>query len=253
MVRAIDSIAFLVNFVGILKFVHSSLQLFHESAFSRSNVFDPYSAEKAENLLKLQSVLSKSGCFQQDCSPDFQSYTIVMNAYASSANKKRTIHARRLLMELLKAVHGKARRKLGFRSVNLAAPFTAVINAAGRSDKGINAFDLSDSLTSMSDPYSIAMQTYSELRRDEYGIGASPDHHTFTALLRCVKKHTNPFSVEREIAVKFVFDEATELGQVSKLVMKELVSIRRTIKISTTSWNVKDYPSFWRRNVDYHF
>lgn len=200
--------------------------------------------------------LYKTGRVDKNCRPDFQSFTIVINAYANSSSVNKAVHARRLLKKLLHMVQAG---ELDMTR-NSAAPFSAVINAAARTQK--KRFheeetyfdDGRDKVEALCcDPYAIAMQTYFELRDDVYNIGAAPDHHTFAALLRCIALHCLPGSIERDRASKLVYDDACESGHVSKLVIKEMKCLWSEEKLEGDQWNFDEIPRFWSRKVPQKF
>jgi hypothetical protein len=230
--------------------------------WSKSNKFYNDSAERAERILRLQNELFRSGYLNEDSRPDFQSYAIVILAYANSIGiQDKVVHARRLLDELLSAVQGGEMKV----TRNSAAPFSAVISSAARSppmgtieqpmsSNRENELAFNTNVNEQIDPYLLAMKTYNDLKNDTYKIGASADHHTFSALLRCIAQHCPPKSSERDRATKLVFDDACQSGEVSKLVIKDLHTVwgpdANDLGITKNSKNI---PTFWKRNVPPNF
>lgn len=207
-------------------------------------------------MLSFQHELAR-GFLGESVQPDFQSYATAIRAHADSDSSNKIMDARSLLDSLL--AHVKAGEiKL---SRNMASPFTSVITVAancsscevGRGDKVTDAF--TDSIETANDAYSIAQRTFLELRNDVHGLGASPDHHTYGAYLRCIAKHTIPGSSERESKVRMIFDEACQAGAVSRLViegMKE-ANLGRSLALAIPELQSNNLPKFWMRNVPKDF
>ncbi|KAG7348945.1 PPR: pentatricopeptide repeat domain containing protein [Nitzschia inconspicua] len=185
--------------------------------------------ERAEDLLKLLKTSALDDDPSRRVHPNVQSYVIVMNAYAVSRRTDSVAQVHRLLTELL----GEARERL-FKedeSIN-AVPFTVLLKAVAKSSKkdddniaavedpfGVG-MDERDKLPI--DPYSVAFQTYSEMKFDVHGLGVQPDHFVFSAMLDVIAVHTDMDSVERRQRVNEVFEDACQAGQVSSLVVRSL-------------------------------
>lgn len=118
---------------------------------------------------------------------------------------------------------------------NPTAPFSAVISVAaqapsgeassqnGEDEENTALFGSDDD--SFLDPYDVATRIYDGLENDSYSIGTRLNHHAISAYLRCVHKHCPVGSTVREGTTKRVFDEACELGHVSRLVVKAVQEI----------------------------
>ena len=207
-------------------------------------------------MLSFQHELG-SGFLGEAAQPDFQSYAIVIRAHSDSKDLNKVAEARNLLDSLL------ARCKAGEikLSRNLASPFTSVITVAANSpssetgitNKVTDAFI--DSIETSNDAYSIAQRTFSELRNDVHGLGASPDHHTYAAYLKCLAKHTIPGSSERESKVRMVFEEACKAGAVSRLVMEAIkeANLGRSLALAVPELQSNNLPKFWMVNVPKEF
>lgn len=167
------------------------------------------------------------------------------------------MEARSLLDSLL------ARVKAGEMKVsrNPASPFTSVITVAtncpscevGPTDKVKDPF--MDSIETANDAYSIAQRTFLELRDDVHGLGASPDHHTYAAYLRCLAKHTIPGSSERESKVRMAFEEACKAGAISRLVIEAMkdANLGRSLALAVPELQSNNLPKFWMVNVPKEF
>jgi hypothetical protein len=223
-------------------------------AWSKASKFYPYSAQKAELLLNLQRELYSSGRLDESAKPDFQSYAITILAHAYSDHPRKVFFARQLLETMLTSVRSG---EIG-SSRNAAAPFSAVLTAAARSPAGANqALDgriedgFNSTVNTETDAYSVAIQTYNELKTDVHKIGAIPDHHVFGVLLRCISRHCPPQSVEREQMTKVVFEDACFAGQVSRLVVESLyqMDMGRLLQADSAITNVTELPKFWWTNV----
>lgn len=232
--------------------------------------------------MRLQLDLCRSGFLDEKAKPDFQTYSLVILSYTNSIGRKgkitydyqQLLHCRRLLDELMNSVQCNEIDV----TRNPAAPFSAVISAASRcrparqlidqhgsdvpsskdfiDDKTLNANEYENEsdfnlvVNEQSDPYFIAMKTYVEVKNDVYNIGASPDHHTYIALLRCIASHCPPQSAERGRATKQIFDDACQLGQLSKLVVEKIIALvddPAALDIGIT--DPTTIPNFCKRNV----
>jgi hypothetical protein len=223
-------------------------------AWSKASKFYPYSAQKAELLLNLQRKLYSSGRLDESAKPDFQSYAITILAHAYSDHPRKVFFARQVLETMLTSVKSG---EIG-STRNAAAPFSAVLTAAARSpagaDQALNG-QIEDGFNSTvnteTDAYSVAMQTYNELKTDVHKIGAVPDHHVFGVLLRCISRHCPPQSIEREQMSKVVFEDACFAGQVSRLVVESLyqLDMDHLLQVDSAITNVTELPKFWWTNV----
>lgn len=225
-------------------------------AWSQSAAFHKDAAQRASQMLSFQQELA-DGFLGESAQPDFQSYAIVIRAYADADNANKIKEARGLLDSLLLRVTAGDRKLLR----NPASPFTAVISVAascppsedGPASRVKDAF--MESMETSNDAYSIAQKTFSELRDDVHGLGASPDHHTYAAYLKCLARHTTPGSSERESRVRIVFEEACQAGAVSRLVidaMKE-ANLGRSLALSLPELQSNNFPKFWMTNVPKEF
>ena len=203
-------------------------------------------------MLNLQHELSDASALGRRVMPDFQSYTIAILSHAYSPNPDKVTHARRLLEALMK--HARGEEILEFK--NSAGPFSAVINAAARSEPcfpGRDATDDANGFTSVvntgDNSYAIAEKTYEELRDDAFEIGVKPDHHCYSAFLKCIAKHTIPQSSEREGKARMVFQDACEAGECSRLVMDGLKVTMGDSVLAIPQLQSKTLPRFWTRNV----
>lgn len=223
------------------------------SAWSKSGNFYPYAADRAELLLLLQHELCACGRLGEIAKPDFQSYTITILARAYSDHPEKVLHARHLLEEMISSV------KRGEVAVtrNTSAPFSAVLTAAARSRQGDDqshkdAFEdaFNSVVDTKTDAYSIALQTYNEVKHDIHKVEAAPDHHVFGVFLRCIARHCPPSSIEREQMSNLVFEDACLAGQVSRLVVESLAQLdmMHLLEIESLS-SVADLPKVWWRNV----
>lgn len=199
------------------------------------------SPEKAEELLNLLIQLSDENVGDGlNLRPDLRSFVTVMNAYALSGKEDSVLQIRRLLSILLEG-RGKYFGTSNKDGIN-ASPFTILLKAAAKT-KASNANSVEYNLENFAfgsldddgndddtqgepneDPYSIALKTYSELLNDKHGLGVSPDHFVFAAMLAVIGKHTSSESIERRQRIEEVFHDARQAGQVSSLVIKALQS-----------------------------
>ncbi|GAX28599.1 hypothetical protein FisN_1Hh610 [Fistulifera solaris] len=227
------------------------------NAWSQSANFHKDAAQRASQMLSFQHELA-GGFLGESVLPDFQSYAIVIRAYSDSEKADRIIEARDLLDSLL------TRFKNGDISAsrNPASPFTSVITVAatypssevGPAKKVKDAF--MDSIDTSNDAYSIAQRTFLELRDNVHGLGASPDHHTYAAYLKCLAKHTVPGSSERELKVRIVFEEACKAGAVSRLVIEAMkeANLSRSLALAIPELQSNNnLPKFWMMNVPTEF
>lgn len=219
-------------------------------AWSRSSNFHPDSAKKAENLLDLQHQLAAPDALGARVKPDFHSYTAVLFAYRSSEYPDRVVHARRLLDRLLGLI---ADGKIA-KDKNATAPFAAVISAAARSpscastrsdpDGFVGAINVNEE-----NAYSIAKRTFQELDDDTHKLGLKPDHHVYSAFVRCISKHTTVESTEREMMVRMILEKACEGGQVSELLVDALTFTMRDRLALLPEFQADELPKYWTRNV----
>lgn len=229
----------------------------------------PDAPQKAEELLQLQLELVESNVLQERA--DSQSFAAVMSAYAKSNDKEKVQNAYRLLKTMLAGIADGTVS----RGANLAVSFTIVLSAAAfsrpaaspASDAGNNpadgAIDTSsgfDSGQSTADgTYTIALQTYRELKEDPFRIGCKPDHMAFAAMLEVLNIHTHQLSVERRQMLQLVFEDASSAGEVSKLVLKALFkaapdkeligSLLQSEELARGIQSVDELPRAWTRNV----
>jgi hypothetical protein len=226
------------------------------SAWSQSASFHKDATERASQMLSFQHELA-GGFLGESVQPDFQSYAIVIRAYSDSEKADRIVEARDILDSLLSRFkHGDINS-----SRNPASPFTSVITVAANysssdvrpANKVKDAF--MDSIDTSNDAYSIAQRTFLELRDDVHGLGASPDHHTYAAYLKCLAKHTIPGSSERELKVRMVFEEACKAGAVSRLVIEAMkdANLGRSLALAIPELQSNNFPKFWMINVPGEF
>jgi len=224
--------------------------------------------QKAEELLELQVHLIDSGVLDDTARPDSQSFAAVMSAFARSNQADKVQQTYRLLHAMLSGIAD------GSVSVgsNLVVPFTIVLNAAAFSkpnDKtskesiagNANGFDIGEEATD--DVYTIALQTYRELKEDTFHIGCKPDHMVFAAMLEVLGTHSHPTSIERRQMVQIVFEDACVAGEVSRLVIASLfrvspdkeflASLLSSHELAEGVRNVDELPRSWTRNVSYNF
>eukprot|EP00536_Pseudo-nitzschia_multiseries_P007417 jgi/Psemu1/195623/e_gw1.175.82.1 len=230
--------------------------------------------EKAEELLSLLIELSnedgdnpESGR-NWDLRPDVRSYVTVMNAYALSRKEDCVFHTRRLFSDL---IEGRGKND----KIN-ASPFTIILKAAANvktSSHGAegeeHAFgsldDQEDEGAPVVDPYSIALQTYSELLKDTYNLGVDADHFAFAEMLAVIGNHTSIESIERRQRIEEVFGDACQAGQVSSLVvramqkacpndgmLRELLRLRGNDSVASIE-SVNSFPRQWTSRVPQEF
>ena len=228
----------------------------------------PEAPQKAEELLHLQLELVESNVLQERA--DSQSFTAVMVAYAKSNDKAKVQNAYRLLKTMLAGIADGTVSG----GANLVVPFTTVLNAAAfskpasspASDAGKNLADgttetsgFDTSQSTADDIYTIALQTYRELKEDAFRIGCKPDHMAFAAMLEVLNTHTHPSSIERRQMSQLVFEDASSAGEVSKLVLKALFraapdkellgSLLQSKELANGMQSVDELPRAWTRNV----
>ena len=199
-------------------------------AWSRSAAILRQAPQKSEELLQLQRQLVETGVLDESAQPDSQSYAIVMSTYARSRERQKVHQTYRLLQEMIKGITE------GFVAVgaSLSVPFTIVLNAAAhtwpdRSGNSIADFASGAPMTQTHDNpfisetgqeedsvYTIALQTYRELKEDVYKIGCEPDHMAFAAMLEAIGLHTKETSVERRQMIEVVFEDACAAGHISR-------------------------------------
>lgn len=248
-------------------------------AWAKSAKLETSSApERAEELLRL---LQKVSIISDDddandkgntvTEPDVQSFVTVMNAYASSQGNDRVYHVRRLYNELFRDGQYLADGKgVG------AAAFTVVLKAVAKAGNIVdsskdrfatsssewNASDDEENRGAMPDPYSIALETYSELQNDVFHLGVTGDHFAYAAMLDVIAIHTDVDSIERRQRLEEIFHDACEAGQVSSLVvqslqkvcpndnlLKELLRLKRDVGGVISLESVNAFPKQWTRFV----
>lgn len=179
--------------------------------------------------------------------PDFQSYTIAINSIAKSNVDEKLKLALGLLENLVQRVTN--REMDVFR--NPSGPFVAVLGVISRLPPimpGNESYD--EAIESRSDPYSIATEIYHQMKQDVNGLGIVIDHHTFSAYLRCIAAHSPEESTERQTNSMLTFDEACEMGQVSRLVVEAMKKIfGDNLPSIVPELSSKNYPRLWSRHV----
>lgn len=201
--------------------------------------------------MNLQMELSTPNQLGDGAKPDFQSFTVCILTHADSESPEKVHHARNLLDKLLEHV------ACGNLPVtrNPTAPFSAVLSVIARTSLNTNQSSVSseDEFSSMvdtqTDPYSVALSVYQELKSDAHDIGTSADHHAISAFLRCIAAHCAPGSVERENAARMTFEEACQAGQVSRSVIQALKVALGDTAQSIPQLHSKNPPKFWSRNI----
>ena len=203
-------------------------------AWSKACKFEGSAApEKAEEILTLLVNLSAEEEMSSDkhwkLNPDIRSYVTVMNAYALAQKEDSVIQTRRLLKDLIQEGRGRYFDTNAKDKMN-AYPFTIVLKAAanaktknGSSEEAEDfAFGSDDEGLLVEDPYTIALDTYSDILNDTYKLGVSPDHFVFSEILAVIAKYTSSESIERRQRVEEVFHDACNAGQVSSLVVRAM-------------------------------
>lgn len=134
---------------------------------------------------------------------------------------------------------------------NPSGPFVAVLSVISHLppiQPGSNGYE--EAIESKSDPYSIATETYQQMKDDVHGMGIVTDHHAISAYLRCIAAHCPEESTERQTSALLAFDEACELGQVSRLVVDAMNKVFGANLISMVpELKTKNFPRLWSRNV----
>jgi hypothetical protein len=234
--------------------------------------------ERAEEILKLLQSLAEDEDPDRRIYPDVHSYAAVMDAYAVARRSDSVYHVRRLLNELLR--EGRERYLEDDKQIN-AVPFTVMLKAVAKASPrsqtkgatqaqedpfGVHEDDADvGNRASISDPYSVALETYSNVQNDVYRLGVEPDHFVFAAMLDVIAVYTDVESVERRQRTEEVFQDACREGQVSSLVikslqkacpneqiLKELLQLSRNdAVVSIESVNV--FPRQWTRFVPPQF
>jgi hypothetical protein len=197
--------------------------------------------ERSLELLQLQIDLGDAAS-----QPDYQSYALVVLACGNA-------HKIREARHVVDGMVARTRELASPMQRNPSAPFSSLLTSIAKASdspagKAASMSDAdaweaeeagSDSL------YDAALRTYAEVAQDLHGIGAKPDHHTFSAMLRCVAKHGGP-GIERQTRAREVFDAACEAGEVSRTVVEAL---GMAIGDANTRRMIGDLPRFWSRNV----
>jgi len=251
-------------------------------AWSKACKFDKFVApEKAEELLtsliKLSNEATISPKNETDWKlhPDIRSYVTVMNAYALSEREDSVIKTRRLLSDLIQNGRGRYFDTSHKDKFN-AHPFTIVLKAAANAktrncsfdevaDDKFVSFDIEGGDIQETDPFSIALETYSELFHDTYDLGVSADHFAFSEMLRVIAKYTAVESIERRQRVEEIFQDACHSGQVSSLVVRsmqkacpndivlaDLLRLRGNNTIASIE-TVNSFPRHWTSRVPQDF
>ena len=190
--------------------------------------------KKAEDLLKLQLELVETNVLRERA--DSLSFAAVILAYARSNDPAKTQNAYRLLRTMLAAIADGT----VLSGTNPAVAFTNVLNAAVFSrtasvDKNdadsdpeddnsspINTSGFDTGENEADNAYTIALQTYRELKEDSFRLGCKPDHMAFAAMLNVVREYTDESSTERSQMVQLVFEDACAAGEVSRVVIRAL-------------------------------
>jgi hypothetical protein len=248
-------------------------------AWAKSAKVETSSApERAEELLRLLQELSTTSDNDGDMrnsilKPDVQSYVTVMNAYASSRGKQSVYHVRRLFNELFREGQYLADGK-----PITAAAFTVVFKAAAKAgnvvDSGKDDFSTPSSawigdetnVGTASDPYLIALETYSELQNDTFDLRVTGDHFAYAAMVDVIAVHTDVDSIERRQRVEEIFHDACEAGHVSSLVvkslqkacpneflLKDLLRLKRNVGGVISMESINIFPKQWTRFVPPEF
>lgn len=215
----------------------------------------PDAATKAEELLNLQKKLTMSGELGDMAKPDSVSYVLVMKAYKLSNDPDKVHHGHRLLKDFISGV-ADGSVKPG-KTPNV--PFTLMLGLLALTPPSTK--EPVDAFTSERDDdvYTIALQTYRELKDDVHGIGCKPDHFDFAAMLRATTMHTDINSTERRQMTSVIFEDACAAGWVSFYVInalreacpdKQLLGQLLQSNILAESIDSVDMlPRSWSRNV----
>lgn len=217
-------------------------------AWAKAARSNPKAPEKAEELLNL---LESVDAVQ----PDATSYATVMNAFAQSNRNDKALQARRLLESLLS---NRQTMKI------TAVPFTILLNAVAYSrnmndisgNAAVEDVDVFVGAEELEDPYSIALETYSELRDDTYNLGIIADHLAFATMLDVIRQHTDAESIERRQRVEGVFEDACAAGEVSSMVVQALTKacpstdmLQALLRTRKKMQSVNALRREWTRNV----
>jgi len=143
---------------------------------------------------------------------------------------------------------------------NFAAPFSAVIAAAARSPSSMpipssnsGSDPFTETVETFESAFAVAEKTYEEVCLDTYEMGTVPNHHVFSAFLRCIAKHTALDSSEREHKVQRTFEEACLAGELSGPVMEGIELSLGGSLLAVPELREQAVPEFWSRNVPREF
>ncbi len=243
-------------------------------AWSKACKFEETAAPtKAEEFLELLVKLSEEDP-ESKLKPDLRSFATVMNAYALSQQHDSVTQTRRLLMDLIQNGRGNYFETNHKDKMN-AHPFTIVLKAAANTknkDESSSTENLDDDLAfggsddtaaALDDPYTIALETYSDLLNDSFELNVSPDHFAFAEMLNVIAKHTSSESIERRQRIEEIFGDACNAGQVSSLVVKamqnacpneivskELLRLRGSV---ASIESINQFPRQWTSRVPQEF
>jgi hypothetical protein len=226
------------------------------NAWSRA-IHDETAPIKVAELLALMYDMVESKELHKSDRPDRVSFSTLIMAWAKSKDTSSASNARDVLNDQLQAfLAGDVSAKPGIIS------FTGVLTAAansppriiGEDDFGAEQMPVSES----TDPYRIAMTTYTDIVTDKYGLGLKPDHIVFSQMLSVISKHNDPRSTERQTMTRHVFDAAAAAGQCSSLVVRALIQacpskdllaiILKGVDLDTLD-SINHLPKEWTRNV----
>jgi len=108
-------------------------------------------------------------------------------------------------------------------------------------------------------PFSIALQTYTDIQNDPRQLGISPDDMVFATMLEVITVHTDAMSEERRKYVEDIFDDACAAGQVSARVIRALRSacpgvdlLHRLLgsrKLAESIERIDELPRQWTKHV----
>lgn len=229
------------------------------SAWSKSHKFHKDAGQRAVELLHRQFDLSKPDQIGDDVKPDLISFTSCILVQSKSTAEDRLQQASALLKKYLDEI------KLGNLSVtqNPTGPFSAVLTTIANYrvpkttgkvastdtiEDGSSEIDVfSSAVDTQSDPYSMAINIFDQVERDAHGIGTKADHHCVTAFFKCMVAHSIPGSTEREHTSRRVFQDACQVGQVSRQVLKEFQTLLGPA--ANTFPDLRNPPKPWSRNV----
>lgn len=226
------------------------------NAWSRA-IHDETAPIKVAELLTVMYDMVEAKELHKSARPDRMSYSSLIMAWAKSKDKSSASHARDVLNDQMQVyLAGDANAKPGITS------FTGVLTAAanspprliGADDFGTEQMPGSES----TDPYRIAMTTYTDIVTDKFGLGLKPDHIVFSQMLSAISKHNDPRSTERQTMTRHVFDAAAAAGQCSILVIRALIQacpskdllavILKGVDIENLD-SINHLPKEWIRNV----